>query len=76
MEINTYPLRARYWHPKRPPEPFYGPDDYVGWGTVEAEQAAHDQLISRWRAVHKYLTWRDRVRHFFSARGCYVVENV
>ncbi|USN15166.1 hypothetical protein KIKIMORA_00190 [Brevundimonas phage vB_BpoS-Kikimora] len=66
----------RYWHPKRPPYPFYGPEDYLGWGTAEEEAAEHDQMIARWRRVHAGLSLRDRIRHFFSHSGCYVVENL
>ncbi|UTC28055.1 hypothetical protein GURKE_00230 [Brevundimonas phage vB_BpoS-Gurke] len=66
----------RYWHPKRPPSPFYAPDDYHGWGTPEEEEADLNRTIRRWRQVHAGLSLRDRIRHFFSHSGCFVVENL
>lgn len=62
----------KIWHNKHQPEPFYGPDDYSGWGSVEEEQEAHNQFVERWIWVHKNMTFKERVVHFFSRNGCFV----
>lgn len=61
-----------FWHVKKPLEPFFGPDDYVGWGTVQQEMDAHRRVIDDWHSVHKQLSFWDRIRHFFCDGGCFV----
>lgn len=60
------------WHDKHPPEPFYGPDDYVGWGTVEEEQEEHNLRIEQWMKTHRSMVFKERIAHFFSVGGCFV----
>lgn len=62
----------KVWHNKHPPEPFYGPEDYNGWGTVEEEQEAHELSIERWMQIHKSMTFGERLVHLFSDGGCFV----
>lgn len=61
-----------WWHSKRPLEPFFGPDDYVGWGTVQQEMDAHARIIKEWHTIQKQLSLWDRIRHFFCSGGCFV----
>lgn len=68
----TKPKQWIFWHSKRPLEPFFGPDDYTGWGTVQEEMDAHSRIIHEWHAIHKQLSLWDRVKHFFSSEGCFV----
>lgn len=60
------------WMNKRPPEHFFGPDDYVQGMVVVDEMTATAQRIERWYIQYYKLSLWDRIRLFWSFNGCFV----
>lgn len=57
---------------KRPPKPFYGPEDYYPGMDVAFYSQEIDDEIRLWHSDYRKLSLLDKIRLSFSDQGCVV----
>jgi hypothetical protein len=57
---------------RKPPEPFYGPDDYYDGMDVEQATKENEEAIALWWKQYKSLSTSDKIRLWLSDSGCEV----
>lgn len=66
------PKAPKTWMRKNPPEPFYGPDDFLPNMNVEQAIKENEEAIARWHEQYKSLRLIDKIRLAASDSGCEV----
>ncbi len=60
------------WIYKKPPKPFFGPDDYFADMNVNEEIQNTNERIAEWHEVYRNLSLWNKIRLAFSERGILV----
>lgn len=60
------------WISKKPPEPFFGPDDFYHGMDVDEEIQNTNERIAEWHKSYDSLKLWDKIRLAFSLEGIMV----
>ena len=64
--------RNMTWMDKRPPLPFYGPEDYHEGMDVDEAVADAEEAIDTWEKKYRKLSLFNKIRLALSTSGCRV----